>query len=122
MALLLCDLDDTLVSRRSIFADWAAAGLAELVDACCISEAEGHWKPAPELFGIAADRCGHTLEGAWMIGDNPVTDIGGAVACGVGAVWIRMNRSWPRDLDYRPTSEVDTFSEGVQFVLEQAGP
>ena len=57
-----------------------------------------------------------------MIGDNPVTDIGGAVACGVGAVWIRMNRSWPRDLDYRPTSEVDTFSEGVQFVLEQAGP
>ena len=57
-----------------------AASLTELGDACCISEAEGYWKPAPELLRMAAERCVESLDGAWMIGGKPVTDIGGAAA------------------------------------------
>jgi len=49
-----------------------------------------------------------------------VADIGGAIACGMGTVWIRMDRAWPQDLDYAPTREADTFSEGVDLILEQA--
>ena len=100
----------------------ASAGLDEVVDACCISEAEGYWKPAPELFRIAAERCGESLDGAWMIGDNPVTDIGGAAALGIRSVWMRMGRSWPEQVDYRPTAEAETFSDAVAVVLSAAPP
>lgn len=96
-----------------------AAALADLVDACCISEAEGYWKPAPELFRIAAERCNEPLDGAWMVGDNPVTDVGGAAALGLSTVWIRLGRTWPHDLDYAPTREADTFPEAVDAVLAQ---
>lgn len=94
-----------------------AAGLGELVDACCISETEGFWKPAPELFRLAAERCGEPLEDAWMIGDNPVTDIGGAAALGIGTVWIRLGRTWPTDLAHQPTSQADSVSEAVDAIL-----
>lgn len=95
----------------------ASAGLADVVDACCISEAEGYWKPAPEIFRIAAERCDHGSDDGWMIGDNPVTDIGGATACGLRTVWLRLGRSWPEQVDYRPTAEVDTFSQAVDLIL-----
>jgi len=102
---------------RSQGAKIEAAGLADLVDACCISGTEGFWKPAPELFAIAAERCGADLEGGWMIGDNPTADIGGAVACGLQTVWMRHGRLWPPELDYRPTGEADSFAEAADFVL-----
>jgi putative hydrolase of the HAD superfamily len=105
---------------RSQAAKIAAACLGELVDAYCIAEAEGHWKPVPELFRGAADRCGCTMENAWMIGDNPVADIGGAAACGARTVWIPMGRRWPKDLNYRPDFEADTFKKGVGLVLQRA--
>jgi len=100
----------------------AAAGLGDFVDASCISEAEGYWKPAVELFELAAQRCGCSLDGAWMIGDNPVADIGGAIACGARSVWIRMGRTWPEDLGYRPDFEADEFHEAVSIVLQQITP
>lgn len=102
---------------RSQAAKVASAGLAELVDACCISEAEGAWKPARELFQAAAERCGEFLEDAWMIGDNPSADIGGAAACGARTIWMRMGRAWPDELAFRPDWEVDSFPEGVDLVL-----
>ena len=99
-----------------------AAGLGDLIDACCISEAEGFWKPAPELFRIAAERCGESLEDAWMIGDNPITDIGGAAGLGIKTVWIRLGRTWPADLAYQPTRQADTVSEAVAVILSICEP
>ena len=96
----------------------AAAGLRELVDACCISEAEGFWKPAPELFRIAADRCGERIDGAWMIGDNPATDIGGAAALGISTVWLRLGRTWPADLEHEPTLQADGVPEAIAAILD----
>jgi HAD superfamily hydrolase (TIGR01549 family) len=107
---------------RAQAAKIASAGLGDLVDACCISEAEGFWKPAPELFRIAAERCGGSLEDAWMIGDNPVTDIGGAADLGISTVWIRLGRTWPTDLTHQPTCQADTVSEAVEAILAVGRP
>jgi len=71
------------------------------------------------LFRIAAQQCDESLEHAWMIGDNPTTDICGATALGVSTAWIRMARRWPEDLDYRPTLEVDSLQEAVDSILNQ---
>lgn len=109
-------------ATRAQAAKIAAAGLGDLVDACCISEAEGFWKPAPELFRLAAERCDESLEDAWMIGDNPVTDIGGAAALGISTAWIRLGRTWPRDLTHLPTCEADTVSEAVEAILGTCKP
>jgi HAD superfamily hydrolase (TIGR01549 family) len=95
----------------------AASGLGELVDACCISEEEGFWKPAPELFRIAAERCNESIDGAWMIGDNPVTDIGGADSLGIRTAWMRLERTWPEHLEYRPTLQADSLPEAVETIL-----
>jgi putative hydrolase of the HAD superfamily len=95
----------------------ASAGLGQLIDACCISEAEGFWKPAPEIFRLAAERCGETLDRAWMIGDNAVADIGGAAALGIRTVWLRLGRTWPGDLAHRPTLQADDLPDAVEAIL-----
>lgn len=102
---------------RSQSAKLVASGLVDMVDACCISEAEGHWKPDPELFRIAAERCNESFDGAWMIGDNPVADIGGAAGLGINSAWMRLGRTWPEDLEYQPTLEVDSVPEAVAAIL-----
>ena len=107
---------------RAQAAKIAAAGIGDLVDTCCISEAEGFWKPAPELFRIAAGRCGEPLEGAWMIGDNPVADIGGAAALGISTVWIPLGRTWPTEVAHQPTLQADSVSEAVEAILEVIQP
>lgn len=94
----------------------AAAGLGTFVDAVCISDLEGTWKPDAGLLRVAARRTGQTLDGAWMIGDNPDADIGAATNAGVASAWIRHGRTWPRN-DYQPTIEVDTFAEAVHHIV-----
>ena len=54
------------------------AGLDARLDAWLISEEAGVRKPDPRIFDLAAQRVGADLEDAWMIGDSPTADIGGA--------------------------------------------
>lgn len=107
---------------RAQAAKLAATGLDKIVDACCISEAEGFWKPAPELFRIAAGRCNESMDDAWMIGDNPVADICGAASLGVRTAWMRLGRTWPEDLEYKPTLEAESVAEAVDFILGYVPP
>jgi hypothetical protein len=60
-----------------------------------ISETVGHRKPDPAIFAAAAETAGCSLNGAWMIGDSPQADIGGASAAGISSVWISAGRPWP---------------------------
>jgi putative hydrolase of the HAD superfamily len=94
----------------------AAANLDPLVDAVCISEVEGIRKPDRRILDIAAKRCGSSLEGAWMIGDDAENDVGVAVAAGIDSIWLTMGRTWDRP-DFHPTLTADSFSEGVNRVL-----
>lgn len=76
-------------------------GLDRAVDGYVVSLVEGFNKPDPEIFRRAADCCGVPLEGAWMVGDNPVADIGGAKLAGLQSIWIHLDREWIEPA-YRP--------------------
>lgn len=52
------------------------------------SQRAGHRKPAPEIFDYALQLNGFQPGEALMIGDNPVTDIQGALNAGLDAVYF----------------------------------
>ena len=58
------------------------ANLRPLVDAICVSATVGLRKPDRAIFQLAADRCGASFEGSWMVGDSASHDVAGAVATG----------------------------------------
>lgn len=67
-------------------------GLDSYLDAVVISEAEGVSKPDPRIFRIALDRVGCDAKDAVMVGDAWATDIEGARAAGLQAVWFNPAR------------------------------
>ncbi|SCF97535.1 putative hydrolase of the HAD superfamily [Streptomyces sp. DconLS] len=73
-----------------------ATGIAERVDGVFVSEEADARKPQTRHFALAAARCGTVLgDGGWMVGDNPVNDIGGGRSAGLRTIWIDNGRSWP---------------------------
>jgi len=71
-------------------------GIVEHVDAWCISGELGVHKPDAAVFAEAIRRCGIPEDGVgWMVGDNPVADIGGGRAAGLRTIWISGGRPWP---------------------------
>jgi putative hydrolase of the HAD superfamily len=63
-------------------------GFDRLVDAVVISESAGVSKPDPEIFRMALAQLGTPATEAVMIGDAWNTDIAGARAAGMRAVWL----------------------------------
>ncbi|MFI6019731.1 HAD family hydrolase [Streptomyces sp. NPDC051287] len=92
-------------------------GLDALVHGWVISESVGHKKPSPELFRAAAVLVGATLESAWMIGDSPTADIGGAHALSIRSVWVSPSRPW-RASGFRPTHTAPDAATAITYVLE----
>jgi putative hydrolase of the HAD superfamily len=96
-------------------------GLDGLVDGWVVSGEVGHAKPDPELFRIAARRCGVPPRGTWaartwMIGDHAPADIAGAEVTGLRSVWLRHGRPWA-ERHYRPTAVADSLPEAVALAL-----
>lgn len=95
----------------------AAAGLTEAVDTIVISEEIGARKPEQDVFHVAIARSGgQPSTRAWMVGDNPAEDIGGAREAGLNTIWLR-GRPWPGDL-HSPHHTVDTASEAIALLLD----
>ena len=63
-------------------------GLAPLVDALVTSEETGCAKPAAGIFEVALARADCAVDAAVMLGDAWSTDIEGARAIGLRAVWL----------------------------------
>ena len=63
-------------------------GLDPFVDAVVNSATTGYEKPHPAAFAAARRAVGDPSE-LWMVGDNPVADIGGAEAAGIPAILVR---------------------------------
>ncbi|OON28594.1 haloacid dehalogenase [Micromonospora sp. Rc5] len=63
-------------------------GLDRYVADWVISEEAGVSKPNPRIFALAARRVRMPLRGAWVVGDSPEADIGGAAAVGLPSVWL----------------------------------
>ncbi len=56
------------------------------------SQKAGHKKPAKEIFHFALNKGGHAAAEAIMIGDNLVTDIGGAKNASIDSVYFNPNK------------------------------
>jgi putative hydrolase of the HAD superfamily len=81
-------------------------GLDRYLAEWVISEEAGVRKPNPRIFAIAAERARMRLNGAWLIGDSPEADIGGAAAIGLRSVWLHRGRDWIEHR-YAPTRTAD---------------
>lgn len=65
------------------------------LDAVVISGSFGVRKPEPAIFLEALAQLEIAAPDAWFVGDNPVADIAGAMAVGLGTVWLRRyGRPW----------------------------
>jgi putative hydrolase of the HAD superfamily len=91
-------------------------GLDRYVADWVISEEAGVSKPNPRIFELAAQRTRTPLRGAWVIGDGPEADIGGAAAMGLPSVWLHRGRTWLEDR-YAPTRVADGLIPAVATVL-----
>jgi putative hydrolase of the HAD superfamily len=77
----------------------ALCGFTPFVDALVASENVGVSKPDPAIFHIALDRVGASRPEAVMVGDSWQSDIAGARAAGIRAVWFNPQRL-PRPLPH----------------------
>ncbi|MFE2595888.1 HAD family hydrolase [Streptomyces sp. NPDC059396] len=94
-----------------------ATGISERVDGVFVSEEAGARKPQTRHFALAAARCGTALgDGGWMVGDNPVNDIGGGRSAGLSTIWIGNDRSWPPD-DPGPDHTVPHARAAIDLLL-----
>jgi putative hydrolase of the HAD superfamily len=96
-----------------------STGLDRYLADWVISEEAGVSKPNPRIFEIAARRGRGRLRAAWLIGDSPELDIGGADAMGLESVWLHRGRRWTEQR-YAPTFTVDGAIQAVAAVLDQA--
>lgn len=78
-------------------------GLGELIKTTFTSAALGYEKPNPQAFRAAIVALNEPT-GVWMIGDNPVADVAGALAVGIPAILV--------DAIY-PDSQGSTLAEAV---------
>ena len=91
-------------------------GLDRYVADWVISEQAGVSKPNPRIFAMAAQRVRMRLGGAWVVGDSPEADIGGAAAMGLPSVWLHRGREWI-DRRYAPTRVVGNVIQGLSAVM-----
>ncbi|WP_245771172.1 HAD family hydrolase [Actinacidiphila guanduensis] len=87
-----------VATNGAVDIQWAklgATGIADHVDGAFVSEEADARKPDVRHFALAAARCGGALEdGGWMVGDNPVNDVGGGHAAGLRTIWLDNGRPW----------------------------
>jgi putative hydrolase of the HAD superfamily len=69
-------------------------GLDDLIERVFNSASIGYEKPNPEAFRHTLRACGEPAR-RWMVGDNPVADVAGALALGIPAVLIRSEGGAP---------------------------
>jgi putative hydrolase of the HAD superfamily len=79
----------------------ATSGLADRFDAIVVSGDLGAGKPDPAIFAHALRALGAEPGEAVMVGDNLAKDVDGALAAGLGAVWVN------RDGKERPGGRPD---------------
>lgn len=94
-----------------------ATGIAERADGVFVSGEADARKPQIRHFALAAARCGTVLgNGGWMVGDNPVNDIGGGRSAGLSTIWVENQRYWPPD-DPGPDHTVPHVRAAIDLLL-----
>jgi putative hydrolase of the HAD superfamily len=91
-------------------------GLDRYVADWVISEEVGVSKPNPRIFALAAERARMRLNNAWVVGDSPEADIGGAASMGLPSVWLHRGRSW-LEARFTPTRTADGVIPALATVM-----
>lgn len=88
-----------------------ALGVHDAFDAVIISGEIGVAKPDAVPFQLAIERLGVESTDVWHVGDSLVTDVGGARAAGVTAVWLNRRGTVRQANDLSPDLEVASLLE-----------
>ncbi len=86
------------------------SGLRDCFGAVAVSREVGIPKPDPRIFAIALERLGVTPAEAIFVGDTPKTDIAGAHAAGMRAVWLNRGNS-PSPDGVNPEATIGSLAE-----------
>lgn len=93
-------------------------GLTRYFPIIGISEELGVAKPNPEIFHWALREAHVEAKDAVMIGDDPRSDMVGAMNAGLSVVWVdRHHREWPDDLGRAPRDVASSITEAVSMAL-----
>lgn len=89
---------------------FAASNLSDFFEVVVVSADVGAAKPDASIFEHALSQLGATPDRAVMVGDSIPKDIDGALAAGLGAVWLnRGGEATPADRD--ELVEIETLSD-----------
>jgi len=96
-------------------ADANQIGLMTYFDFALCAEDLGASKPAPDLFQAALRRTGCDAREAVHVGDHPLDDMEGALACGFRTVWANF-RQQPWTASWRPDAEIHHWRELLDVI------
>jgi putative hydrolase of the HAD superfamily len=85
-----------------------ASGLTPYFDLIVTSETTGHKKPDPRIFQYALDKLGTKNSQTMMIGDNPNSDILGAILSKIDNVYFD---PYEKGIDHQPTHTIRHLKE-----------
>lgn len=85
-------------------------GLADRFDFAVYAQDIGIEKPDPRTFQIAVERAGCSVDQLLHVGDSRETDVEGAQAVGVRAVWLNRDEV-PNDTGIEPDHEIKSLTE-----------
>jgi HAD superfamily hydrolase (TIGR01549 family) len=86
-------------------------GILDWFDAVVVSGAIGSAKPDAAFFQVALDQLGVAADRAWHVGDSLKSDVGGARAAGITAVWLNRTGAVRRNEDPSPDLEIGSLQD-----------
>jgi putative hydrolase of the HAD superfamily len=92
-------------------ASLSSLGLEQTFASIAISAEHGVAKPDPALFEAVLHELAVEPERAWHVGDGPDTDVAGAHAAGLTAVWLTRGGSTWKDGDPPPEHTIGSLAE-----------
>lgn len=92
------------------------SGIEGLLDAVVVSSEVGVWKPDPAIFALTCAAVGVSAHEAAHIGDALGTDVSGARAAGLMAIWRRPSPTATAD-GVMPDAVIDRLSDVLPLLL-----
>ncbi len=95
----------------------AALGIEDVFQSLVISGEVRVAKPDPRVFALALRGLGPASDEICHVGDNPETDVAGARAAGLTAVWLNRRRRALRESEPRPDLEIHSLASLVERLI-----
>ena len=95
-----------------------ALGIEHWFDAVVISGEVGIAKPDASVFGLALDKLAVERENVWHVGDSLTTDVAGANAAGLSAVWLNRSGLSRGEGDPEPDVEIRSLSNLMALLAD----